>query len=152
MARIWRCVPSHRLPVDQQSPVLVTDENVLRNTQVGEDRRFLVDGGDTELLCLGCIPRSERLTGQGHGAFVGRVDPGHQLDQGGLARPVLADQGVDLAGTEREVHVGERLRRAEPLGHSLDDEEGRFLGHAVHGSVINPTPVPTRPPPPRSEV
>ena len=40
----------HPPPVDDFAAVAVADEDVLRDRQVGEDHRFLVDGGDAEAL------------------------------------------------------------------------------------------------------
>ena len=41
-------------------------------------------------------------------ALVGIVEPGQQLDDGGLAGAVLADQRQRLAGLQREVQVAHR--------------------------------------------
>jgi hypothetical protein len=43
------------------------------------------------------------------------TDTGEELDQGALARTVLADEGMDLARNEIERDVFERLRGREPL-------------------------------------
>jgi hypothetical protein len=37
----------------------------------------------------------------------GLVDPGEYLDQGGFAGAVLADERVDLSGSQRERHLVE---------------------------------------------
>ena len=44
------------------------------------------------------------------GTGVGLVDAGQDLDQGGLARAVLAGEAVDLAWGHDEVDVGKYLR------------------------------------------
>ena len=52
------------------------------------------------------------------------VEPGHQLDQRGLARPGLADQGHRLARADGQVHLVQRgpraARVAEPHAAELD--------------------------------
>ena len=47
----------------------------------------------------------------------GRVEAGHDLDQGRLAGAVLAEEGVHFARVQRDVRTVERLRAAEALGH-----------------------------------
>src|SRR3954470_17581824 len=49
------------------------------------------------------------LTGHQYGALVDRVDTGQSLDQGRLARAVLAHQGVNLTGQQAEVDLVERF-------------------------------------------
>src|SRR5262245_34861363 len=48
-------------------------------------------------------------------AGIGRVDAGEDLDQGRLARAVLADQAMHLARLDRPVDRVERDRAAEAL-------------------------------------
>ena len=43
------------------------------------------------------------------------MDAGEDLDEGGLAGAVVADEGDHLAGVDPEVDVGERLDGAEAL-------------------------------------
>ena len=68
----------------------------------------------------------------GHGLalpvdFAGRagVDGGQDLDEGGLAGAVLADDGVDLALLEGQVDAFQRMRRAEALVELFEDEDRR---------------------------
>jgi hypothetical protein len=48
----------------------------------------------------------------------GGVTPGKDLDQGGLAGPVLAEQRVHLACAQAEVHDAEGVHGAVGLGHA----------------------------------
>ena len=59
-------------------------------------------------------------------AAIRLMDAGHDLDQRRLAGAVLAEQGVNLAGIERERHVLERLGGVEALGDvaHLQDRRG----------------------------
>ncbi len=52
------------------------------------------------------------------------VDPGQHLDQGGLARAVLSDDGQNLAAVEVERDVVERLGSGEGLGDPPNAEQG----------------------------
>jgi hypothetical protein len=54
---------------------------------------------------------------------IGTVHSGEQLDEGALARPVLTNDRVNLAGTNLERGGAEGLRGAESLG-SVGDSKG----------------------------
>src|SRR5438045_9717765 len=54
-----------------------------------------------------------------------RMHAGDDLHQRALARAVLADETMDLAGGEREVDPTQRLDAAEGLGDLLQFEDGR---------------------------
>ena len=85
------------------------------------------------------------LTGravQGDGALVRDDDPGDRLDQGGLARAVVAHQGDDLALAQVQARAVKRLDGAVPLGdagsreHLLDARlRARVLDLAVQMSA-----------------
>ena len=53
---------------------------------------------------------------------VGLVEAAQDLEQGGLARAVVAEQAEHLAAAQMQVHVGESRHRAEPLGDVLDPQ------------------------------
>lgn len=48
-----------------------------------------------------------------HLAAVSVEDPAHEVEDGGLARPIRADQGDDLSAPDAEVHVAYRAHTAE---------------------------------------
>ena len=77
---------------------VLVDRDVLGDRQVGEEGQVLVDDLDAERL--GARGR-EVLGGLAveldPAARLGLVDAGHELDQGGLAAAVLADEAVHLA-------------------------------------------------------
>jgi hypothetical protein len=75
----------------------VADEDVLRDRQVREQPRLLVDDRDAQPAGLRRPVQLDRRPVQEDRAAVRLVDPGEDLDQGALARAVLAHQGVDLA-------------------------------------------------------
>jgi hypothetical protein len=102
----------------------VADEDVFRHVEVGEDHRLLVDGGDAQRLRLLRVADVHRLAVDQDLTGVGAVDAGHDLDQRGLARAVLADQRVHLARIERQRHILQRLRGVEALGDVLHFKYG----------------------------
>ena len=57
-------------------------------------------------------------------ARVGRLHPGDDIDQGGLAGAVRPDQSDDLAGHEREAHAVERDEPAEMFAHAGERQQG----------------------------
>jgi hypothetical protein len=61
---------------------------------------------------------------QQDGPPVRLLQAGDDLDQGGLAGPVLPDQGVDLAGLDVEADVLQRVDPAEALAHVPDPDSG----------------------------
>ncbi len=122
----------------QMPPHLVAEEHVLHDVQVVAERQILVDGRDpgrrwhlvgarkcTGRPCQIMLPRG------------GLPDPRDRLDQGGLARPVVPDQGRDLPGRDVEVDSAERRHRAEVLADAAQLQQRR-----VHGGSGCPGPAP----------
>ncbi len=95
---------AHRPAVDpaEASDGLPAHEDVLRDRQVGEERGLLVDDGDARLLRLGGRREVDVLAVEAELARVAAVEPGDDLHERGLARAVLADEGVDRAGIEAQ--------------------------------------------------
>src|SRR5450759_1341155 len=138
-----------RLVVQHEAAArLPADEDVLGHGQVAHEVQLLVDDRDPQVLRG---PGREDLDlGAPHldRPGVALVDPGQDLHQRGLPRAVLADQGVDLTGTELEAAVVERVNAREALadaGH-LDQElshRGFSLGScAPVGQVQDRAPGP----------
>ena len=103
-----------RGPVDP-APLadLPAGEDVLRHGQLGEQLRFLVDGGDAERDRVGRGGDGHRPALEGDAAGVGGLRAGDDLDQRGLAGAVLADQGVAPAPTST-VRSAFRIARTAP--------------------------------------
>ena len=76
-------------------------------------------------------------------ALVGRVQPVQDVHQGALARAVLAQQAVDLAGLDDEVDVIVRDERAEPLRDAAQLELHRDLSSAGDKDALQATAVST---------
>ena len=91
----------HLSPADHLAAILVADEDVLGDVQVGKEQRFLIDRGDAEALRLGGAADRDRLAGEQDLAAIGLVDAGDDLDQRRFAGAVLAEQRMDFAGIER---------------------------------------------------
>src|SRR5262249_42861714 len=116
-------------------------EDVLGYVEVGEERGLLMDHGETEALRLGGIVQYDRRAIEQNCAGVGRVDPGQNLDQGALARAILAGERMHLAGIEREGDAVEDFDVAEAFGDVAQLDQGRSRGRGRgRGRHHRPTP------------
>ena len=107
-----------RRPVDPPAAGdLPAGEDVLGDGEVEEQLRFLIDGRDAEGDGVSGAVDGHRLALEGDPPGVGGRRPGEDLDQRGLARAVLADQGVDPAGAHGHVRVTDGPHGAVALGH-----------------------------------
>ena len=108
----------------------------LQSLGVGEPQQ-LVARAAAGLQCPGVQQRADmaqrvrrgavRLAGDGGGACAGGVQADDDTHGGRLAGAVRPDEAGPLAGTDRERHLVQRLRRAEPLAQSVN------LDSRVHG-------------------
>jgi hypothetical protein len=62
----------------------------------------------------------------------GRVNPRQDMHEGALAGAVLAQQGVDLAGTDVEVHAIKRADARECLRNSTGFQQRGGRGTSAH--------------------
>jgi hypothetical protein len=120
-------------------------EKVLQNRQPGEQADvlegagYLRDFGDLE------VPKPLEKIGlavlllQGDHAHGRLIEAGDAVEDGGLARPVGADQGGDFApaGLEREVVDGHQAAEAH---RQVLDLEDRVVVHAVRSEGHQPWP------------
>ena len=78
----------------------------------------------------------QALPGHLDRALVGGLGAGDHLDQGGLARAVLADQRVHLPGTDVEVDTAQRLDAAVALADAGQAQEHLGFGHGFPTSGV----------------
>ena len=96
------CFLAHPAAIHDAPTVSVADEDVLSHRQVGEDHRLLVDRCDR--IGLG-IEGTADVDGSAFDPYLADVrlhHAGHDLDQRGLARTVLAQECVDLSRYQLE--------------------------------------------------
>ena len=113
---------------EERPHLLLAEEDVLVGEKVVEEVELLVDEGDARLL-----DRLDRGSGEvgaveGDGAGVGRVRAGQDVHEGGLARAVLAEKGVDLPARDVEVHAPQ------------DGDAAERLVDAAHGEKVHSAP------------
>ena len=91
----------------QRAGLVVADAQVLEHAHLGHQPEVLVHERDAEQVRRAGVERQRhRLAGHLQGrAVVGRVVAGQDLDEGRLARAVLAEQAVHLPGQDVEVDV-----------------------------------------------
>ena len=104
--------------------LLPPEPDVLGDRQVRDERELLEDRGDPGARRSAWAARVERLAEQSQLAVVGVQRAGEDLDEGALARAVLADQCVHFAARGLEVDVAERDDAAEALRHAARFEVG----------------------------
>ena len=117
-------LPPHG-PVPHQRPadLLPVEEHVLIHRELVDQREILIDGIDAERP--GVVDRLQHDLSpvQEDRARAGRLEAAEDLEQGGLARAVVADQPEYLAASQPQVHVGQRGHHAVALGDVLDAED-----------------------------
>ena len=124
---------AHRAPVDAaEAARLAAEQDVLGHGQVREEVDLLVHRGDAGGLRLGGAAERDLLARERDRAGVDAVHAGQGLDEGRLARAVLAHERVHLAGEHAEVDAVERLhaREADRDAAHLDDRRGAACGSA----------------------
>jgi hypothetical protein len=85
-----------------------------------------VDEADAVTVGIGHAADVGRAPVDVDGAGIGDMDPAEHLDESGLAGPLLAQQGVDLARPEIEIHMVQSRRAAEALRDAAQAQHGHF--------------------------
>ena len=108
---------------------LAAQEDVFRHRHVRHQHQFLMDDGDA-VGARGIDARDGDLLSVDEDlAFFGDVDAAKHLNQRRLARAVFAQQRVDLAGFELEVHILQGFDAGERLADVFHFEQ--ILAHRV---------------------
>ena len=117
-------------PVDPDAFLqFAPDEDVLGDAELREELRLLVDGLHAEGDGIRGRRDRHRLAVELRSAGVGALGPGHDLDEGGLAGAVLADERVHGPGCDAHVGVADGADTAVVL----DDSGERHARHGAHG-------------------
>ena len=89
--------------------------DVLCHGQRGDEAELLEDHGDARTPRVQGTGQQEGSVAELQGPLIGLVDAVDHLDEGRLARAILAHEAVDLAAAQREVHAVKGLDAAEGL-------------------------------------
>ena len=111
-----------------------------RTVRSGMHRGVLVHDRDAQSRRLARVEPLDRLPLEDHRAGVGLDGAGRDVHERRLARAVLAEQGVHLAGQDLERDVGQGGHAGVALGDAghgqRRDDGGRFGGLGVHRGLI----------------
>ena len=134
---------------------LAAEEHVGRGRELVDQPEILVEGVDPGAYG---IPPAGDLPPHAIDpdlAAVRLVDAGQDLDQGGLAGPVVADDGEHLAVPQVQIDLGDRQQPAERLADPVHGKEGWSVGQqalprnalrGVHPRGPHDIPCPQGPP------
>ncbi len=129
----------HGPAVDQpEAPRLPPEKDVLRDGQIRDQIELLIDRGDPEAFGVLCPGDANFLAVDQDSPAVGPVRAGQHLDQGALARTVLAQQHVHLAAAQIEVHAVECDHARERFADPLEAQQFRrwFARELAHESLL----------------
>ena len=116
--------------------VVQADHDVLQHRLVVEQADVLEGAGDAGPVDLGGGHAVDVLAVQQDGAVGGLVDLGQQVEDGGLAGAVGADEAGDLRAAQGNVEVVHGLEAAEGDAQVDALEDGRLVGVAL-GQVVD---------------
>ena len=133
-AHLVEMVPG-RLEVDPAEGAhrLGPQDDVLQHGELVGQHEVLVDHADAQLYGPGGRAQLHPASSEADGPRVGGLHPVEDLHQGRLARPVLAADGVDLAGGDGEVDAVVGHDPREPLGDAPQLYGRRVAGGGVRG-------------------
>jgi hypothetical protein len=122
--------------IDEGSPSgQLTGEDVLRDIHPGDDLGLLVDDADAGRPSLSRIGESQLLAVDGQRSRIGLVVTVEDLEQRGLARAVLAQEGEHLAGPDVERDIVEGLDVGEGPADTADLEDAGACGRRGCGGL-----------------
>jgi hypothetical protein len=119
---------------------LDAEEDVLLDGERPHDRQLLRDQVDARVDRVPGRTEPDRLAREQHLAVVGGVRPGDDLAEGGLARPVLAHEGVDRASADGQADARQGARAAEGLSASRSSTCAPWRSWSLSGTISPATP------------
>ena len=117
--------PVHRPPVDplERAERVVAHDHVLRDAEVREQRRLLVDHRDARVARVVRGVEVDRRAVDEHLARVAADHAAEHLHERRLAGAVLAHERPDLAGPQRDVAIAKGVDGAVGLAHALEGDD-----------------------------
>ena len=115
---------------------LAAEEQVPRHAHQRDQVHLLVDRADPGCLRVQRPGEGHRLAAVHDRALVRLMHAGEDLDEGGLSRPVLPDQGVNLPCAQLDRHIRERQDAGKPLRDALNLKDGG-LGDRRHATLTS---------------
>ncbi len=118
------CSPAAAAGQEVPNPEGPRQIQIFRGAQQFNEAEVLVDEVQERSECVVSRVVASVVQHIDPGSWVSLVDTGQDLDEGGLARAVLTNDGEDLAPMQIERDVVERLGAGECLGDPLHLEQG----------------------------
>jgi hypothetical protein len=109
------------------------EKDVLGDSEFGEEVEFLVDDCHAGGLGVAGAGEADELAIDRDLALVGREDPGEDVHERALAGAVFAEQGVESAAADCDLHVVEGAHAGERFADALGGEQD-IVGASVGGS------------------
>jgi hypothetical protein len=140
-------------PVDPPAEprLIAPDAEVLEHRHLRDEPEVLVDEGETQQVRLAGVERERDglVRDLERSAVVGRVIAGQDLDEGRLARAVLAEEAVHLAGPNVQIEIAQDGLPGKGLREVARGENG-ILARRAHvtwgpGGSLTPPPRLVRP-------
>src|ERR1700722_1265212 len=113
----------YRQDAEQHPLRLTAKKDVLADREIVGEREILVNGLDAVLSSLVRRCEGDRFAAQQNLARIVPEDARNRLDDGGLARAVVASERDDLARVDVERHPAQRLNGAEGLRDIPDGQD-----------------------------
>jgi hypothetical protein len=98
----------------------LAQKEILRDRQLRKERRRLELAGDSEVSAAIRRQSGDPLAEEVDVARGGRLDVGHEVEEGALAGAVGADDAVRGTASDREIQAVNRGQTTEALG-QIDD-------------------------------
>ena len=120
---LFRIIPAdaqHRFRHAVFHVEMIGDLDIVQDRQVGEQPDVLEGPGDAPLRDLVGFETDQAFAVELHLARCRFIDAGHQVESGGLAGAVRADQADQLALVDFHIEVGDRFQTAELFGQLID--------------------------------
>ena len=126
-------ITAHGAPIDYTAARrLPVNEQILRDAQITDDRRMLINAGDALAPRIAIRDRRRGRAAKTHLAGIGLAQAGEDRHQRRFARTVAPDERMRLAGHHADTDVFQRSRGTEAFGDlkRFDDRlGGRRLAH-----------------------
>ncbi len=103
------------------------DHHVFQNRQIAENLGRLKHAGDAHLVDLVWLAAQHGLAVEHDRSGVGDQFADEAVQQGGFARTVWSDDGVNRVFRDGEVHVPKRLQAAEALVYAFDFKNSHLV-------------------------
>src|ERR1051325_4353424 len=110
---------------------VTSEEDVFGSAQLGSERQFLMNEGDTEVLRLPWRADARRVGLPDHLAAIRRHDAAQDVHQRRFACAILSGEGVHFPGAQFEIDAVEDAEAAEALRDVTEFEESQALLAAV---------------------